>query len=132
MRAASCCSFGSGVWATLDEMSSVAGNKRARIVRFIWSNWLRQLRSSSCSYPLVIPSGARNLAIEGFVTLVSLCDAKPSGRSFAFAQDDGAREEQIWRLRMSALPPKLLLMWQARPVNCLPLVVTIGKLHLWP
>src|SRR5437660_921521 len=32
---------------------------------------------------VVIPSGARNLTIEAVVTLNTLCDAEPGGRSFA-------------------------------------------------
>jgi hypothetical protein len=33
---------------------------------------------------VVIPSGARNLTIEAPVTLITLCDAEPCERSFAW------------------------------------------------
>jgi hypothetical protein len=48
---------------------------------------------------LVIPSGARNLAIEAKITPVILRDARVSGRSFAFAQDDKKENEKGLRAR---------------------------------
>src|SRR6266403_4532902 len=48
---------------------------------------------SRLSFNVVIPSGARNLSLEESVTLSSLCDPPPFGRSLTFVRDDKSSGE---------------------------------------